>query len=338
MAYSASTCTSLIDLLTSIKVFLTDNGWTLDGWKDSLTGWASTSQAAGKELHIHKGDTYFSLRTAIALRAFNTNTTGGNITGIALCGATGYDDSKTDTTWASQPGFPANTESGYTTYPIGASIQLSDGSYPYYLFLNEDCFVCCIEYEAGKYKWMSFGLLHKLGTYTGGAYFSASEGLTNSYANGFLARTATPFNSSYIQPANCFLYLNHALGTKWFLNGRSSNSSTYDSSIMLLHPQGVTSEFYSLWSYRSFLFTVYKQGYNSLTARRCMSPIPFFIQDISDNKFFTAGSIAGLRLINMQNLSSGDEFTLGSDVWKVFPNSQQAGTYYSNVGLAVLKG
>jgi hypothetical protein len=340
MAYLAGTCTSLIDLLTTIKTFCTDNGWTLDGWKDSLTGSNSDTQVAGKELHIHKGDAYFSLKTCNNIRAFYSTSTATKITGIAISGSTSYDDSKEAANWATQPGFPPYWTSGLEGYPLGCSVEVADGSYPYYLFMINDAFVCCFEYATGCYKWITFGTLTKLGTYSGGMYFATSEGGYSSYDNCFLRRISQPENSSYMYPPNSFLYLTDGpQGTKWYNNGHGNgNGTALNQSTIDLNPQGMTSDNYAPTSYNSFIFVHYLKGYNSLTARRCMSPIPFFVKDLVDSKWFTAGYIPGLRLINTQNITDGDEITLGSDVWKIFSNHRKAGASFTNVGLAVLKG
>ena len=72
-----------------------------------------------------------------------------------------------------------------------------------------------------------------------------------------------------------------------------------------------------------------------------MIPILWTLYDATPDKYYLLGEIEGLRVINMQNMSAGDEITYGGDTWKIFPNHQQTITdpdNIDNVALAVLKG
>lgn len=355
MAYLAGTCTSTIDLLTTLKTFLTDNSWTLDGWKDSLTGARGETQAAGKELHIHKGDAYFSLKTLDNIRPFYGTTT---MSGLGLIGATGYDDLKEDEDWAEQPGYPTDTDTSILTEAAGAIVKFSSGSYPYYMFLANDnnTLICCFEISSGYYKWFAFGTLSKFSSYTGGQFFAGCDHNWSSLSyldNSFMRRLMGYSSGGWSYPGSrgfsASVYIDSGpSGTGWYCNGQRS---TYDASSVIVQASnfhGVCSSAYYAWSIgryeHSFASSIFIRGYNSITARRAMIPILVTVYNGTltypdpGNKYYPIGVVPGLRVVNMQNLSPGDEIVYGMDTWKIFPNCIQSGTnHISNVGLAVLK-
>lgn len=346
MAYLSGTATSLIDLLTTIKTFLTDNGWTLDGFADSLTGARGETQAAGKELHVHNGSAYFSLKTCDNIRPFYGTTA---MSGLGVTGSTGYDALKTGQDWAKQPGYPVDLDSVCNNEPVGAVIRVADGSFTYHMILVSDTFICCFEYATGEYKWLAFGTLEKLGTYTGGYFFAASDhSLTDGiYLNNSFMRAAMTYRTLtgnvYTNTGlNSAVYIDSGPdGTGWYVNGGRSTYDRDEEDNKIANFHGVCSADATAdgngEADRSMAFAIYKCGYNSLTARRPQMPILVTVYDAVPGKYRPIGYVPGLRVLNMQNMLPADEITIGSDVWKIFPNYKQSGSDLDNVGLAIKK-
>ncbi len=339
MAYSSGTATSVIDLLTKIKDFLVANNWILDDWLNLITG------NAGKEAHIHNGTNYIHMRTCDDHSPFSGTTA---FDGLAICGSTSYNGAKVDVDWAKSPGFPPNV--GDVGEPVGGVVRPLSGTIPYHVFTigdSDESFICAIEYTSGKWKFIAAGTITKIGTWTGGHWFS---GCDNSYAgdveleNSFLRHSMQKATTFY--SANAFLYIDSGPdGTGWYGNGMHDEDSTSSSYSKRAHPNGVCAhEKYTGvggWgrASRSFSYEHYLYGYNTTTGRRPFSIIPWTVYDGSAS-YYVVGYTDGLRVVDMNHMEPTDEIVLGDDTWMVFPNhTKDTGDEddLTNVGLLILK-
>lgn len=373
MAYTDGNCSSLIDLLTSLKVFVEANGWTVDNFQDSLTAVTGPyDQLTGKELHIHKGSAYFHMRTCDNIKPFYSTYQASSVgfEGIALTGSTGYAGSGLDENWAVHTGGPVTpvgqTDAGKA---VGTAIHVESGSYPYYMFLNDsnNTFVMCFEYATNAYKWLTFGTLTKFGTWSGGQFFAASDNpwfdaWIGDYLNdSFLRRHMTYKILSSVYPrkgVNSYVNIvGGPLGDGWHTNG-CSGLRDEENAIMPGGFHGVcakegagylgTWEAYQLGAgIYSYAYTNYINGLSEITGRRSMVPILHSVRETEytgapslTSTWFPTGYIPGLRSLNMRYMSPSDEIAFGGDTWKIFPNGAQShldGGILEEAAIAVLK-
>ena len=176
-----STYTSASNLLDKMNTFLTANGWTAD------------LHAGGDVLHIHKGAVFAHMKVAAAgVNPWTTQSIAYTAVAptdqIALSSSDSYLAGDFDT----QPGYPTNLDGGKE---IGVVMDgLADGSKNYWFFLgtSPDAFYCIAQVAADRFRFLAFGELDKVGTYTGGQFISASR-----------SRFTVNQSGSYMPPLGC---------------------------------------------------------------------------------------------------------------------------------------
>ena len=105
MAYETGNATGPDNLLDKLRIFLLAQGWTVDDWSDETYNYRTVTgiDGAGKKLSVHKTgiadgtEMYFNFRSAVRGMVVQDSYTQiygakyfGELTGIALSGATGY--------------------------------------------------------------------------------------------------------------------------------------------------------------------------------------------------------------------------------------------------------
>lgn len=292
MAYESGSATSRDDLLDKIRGFALANGWTVNGWADD---------GGGKRLHIQKGTLCFNFRSGSNEPIFGYY----SMTGICMNGSSGYDGAQP---WYSQPGHTASTSGG----AWGVSIVAVSGTIPAYHFFTLGSSGICIvvEYQVGKYKWLVLGELDKAyaGNYSGGQFISGSDGADNYERNIVLSfDSGTNWRSSF----GVYLDIDGQTG-KWRGNDAISGTGR------LAQPHGMfTTNMTSVFQL-SITAALQRSSYNAFTGLTAL--IPIYITAERDGGFYSyVGKVPNMRLLNIRGLSPGDEITLGSDTWKVFP-------------------
>jgi len=301
MAYETGTCTTQQDFLNKLQTFLASEGWTVDDW-----------DTAEKELALHKSTVYVSFRWDA------TATTGG----ISVHHALGF-------TGGAHPGYHLH-DSGNgakTGSPIVSQRRLSrvgNAFQNYWIFAGTTFCHVVLEYLPGLYRHLSFGILEKMGTWTGGEY-----------AAGHVWETDV---NAIDDPRDT----RHTL----LFDGANTNSFTEGATI---HADGLPGEpsantqFVVIWAGGSSVGNDsdgYARGYgiggmrdgfyqNALGWIRAnpnsgyVPLIPIQVWYVPDATGVADWRLLGytpdMRLVNIGNMVAAQEFTVGADTWKVFP-------------------
>jgi len=356
MAYQTGTSTGPADLLDKLRLFLIDNGWTVNKWEDDDTKYPTPSGAGldgdGKRLHVQKTATdatvmYFNLRSTIRGIPFgNRDTTAtlysgkfrAEVTGLCIYGSTGYD---TGLAWDLQPGGTLNGSS----LSCGVCMtELSTTAIPaYYFFQDGDTVIVVVEYTAGKFQWFAFGCLEKQGVYTGGQFFTGS---LSSYDPTYQILSAGTTMTMFMTIAfdigyqgNGAVYIDVDSLSGWRWSGLQGNTSTgnYAKTILLqglLANQSISAKATSSSnvSFNGLFYTRTPNWFNGLAP---LATCFVFLKRASAN-LSLLGWPKSIRLVNITNYNSGDELTFGSDTWKIFPEHSKSDAD-PTIGFAVKK-
>lgn len=186
-----------------------------------------------------------------------------------------------------------------------------------------------IEVTAGRYRHMGFGELVKIGTYTGGTFFDATfwhdDGA--SYAapdpwsgyNRPLFTGATPYGYAGASGGYGGVHVDY--------DGAVDNFSPFASRANFVRPAtggmggaghlGGDDAYNNYSSYRT-VFGFYDMSINSWSAQTPILPIQIRVARASPY-WSPIGEVPGIRFLNMTRFAVGEEFTIGTDTWKVFP-------------------
>lgn len=306
MAYQQTNATSVSDLIDRIVTFAGANGWTVHRNSIVGSGRRATVQKGGDYIHIWDvGTSLFNLRASV-----------------------NYDSAAAGDLQPNQSVSQA---------------QSNCGSGPFsnvFLFSNSNCIFVAFEISSGIFRHVSFGAIQKFGTFTGGTFFEASyhntvqpHAVMGSYHhrmfdtdsgnNGFRGgvRCDVDGNANYFAP----FCGRAAYGTPVANGGIGPNDASNDSND----------------GYRTNE-AFYQRSINSWSGITPIQPIKIRVERAS-GYWSEIGEVPGIRFLNMSRFQPGDEFTIGSDVWKVFPFTRKGddptGTqvYSSEYAFAYLK-
>lgn len=330
MSYETGTATGPNDLLDKIRLFCIAEGWTVNR-NASITG--------GTELCINKGDNYINMKSGENINLRVNDTATNNKYGILINGSDGYDAGDD---WDRQPGYSrqSGAVSGTDQYVSIVPFVTNFGPFPAYHFysLNSgDDIHVEIEVSTGVFLRLGFGKLDLYdATTTGnGRYFygTCSEHKTDSLGiNSWLGSDIMSKNSMEEVPfrADSFGSASGHGGSAVrcafdaFDNWAGSGSSSVNTTELEQYCVGMQENIYLLFA-----------GVDPLNGIGLLVPVNVGV--VRGNlAIHPLGRIHGIRYMDMTNYLPGDEFTLGSDTWQVFPWYNQGGRS-GNLGIAYLK-
>ncbi len=319
MSYQAGVSTGPNDLIDKLRIFLIAEGWTVNGWAAIGAGWRLHVQKTAADATVM----YFNFRSAIAetgttlITEDNNGGAYGTVTGILVNGSTGYAGGSL---WHMQPGKAINGSGDSTAMCM---TRMSTTAIPAYYFFtpdsDSDTVHIAVEVTAGKFQFMSFGLLVKQGTYTGGQYYTSSfssyrpdqEWDDNLYApHYFAAYTAGNDKGAVYVDVDATASWRLCTGDiypeiKWpCVVGQAGGVETYSQ-------RGLASYF---WSHSP----------NSYNAMAAMCPIYTLLKRDDDN-YSLLGWPDGVRFLNTTNYDPAEEITYGAETWTVFHADSQSG-------------
>lgn len=335
MAYQTGTATSRNDLLDKLRVWLSGTlSWTINGWADL---------GSDKRLHVQKGNIYVNFRSVTNSFPFDYYNSSYRMDGIAIQGSTGYDSGED---WDHQPGYVQNTDSGDGDYQksAGAAIVGLSGSFSYWFFATGDLITVVVESASGVYQHMIFGQITKFGTYTGGYFCSASFSPYRGNER-YNAKSACDFLGSdeTYGEHTMHLYLSGIDSkTDWWCNGEKADQNADAFNLHLKSSAVTTTSELNEHDNHVLNMRLFENSPNSFNGVHPLLYIYLLAQRSSSN-YSILGYLDGVRQINMLNKLPGDEITLGSDTWKIFPwfiqeeNLLYLGQQVGNVGMAYKK-
>lgn len=332
MAYETGTSSGANDLLDKLRLFAAAQGWAVNRW---------VTAGSGRELCLSKGSAYFNLRSYQneTVTYFASNYT--SRTGIGLNGSNGYD---AGLAWSRQPGYPV--------YPPGAAssnqvfsylpMVVNPGPFPAYHLFAPDSKTIYLELEitTGTFLRLGFGSLDLFNPAApgGGRFFystasnpsvdstvSSSAWLGNDVDNNVFGLEEVPFRMAdyAVGGANTGSYLRASFDS---FNGWCGSSYDQASPHTRQACQGGG-------VHDSVLRDASPNPINGIGVI-----LPNVVSINRANEFLQpAGVVPGMRYMDMTNYLPGDEFTFGSDTWKVFPwynkggRSGQRGIAYKKV-------
>tara|TARA_R110000796_G_scaffold41179_2_gene101991 strand:+ start:36413 stop:37441 length:1029 start_codon:yes stop_codon:yes gene_type:complete len=335
MAYSTGSATDLGDLLSKLDIFLVANGWTQDDFDDGATtasegfaNWTKNTMSIGMKW-IANAPNNLSIHQATAHSGSGFPGTHTNDSGNGYNNAFGTD---------------ANLETERCVNTI------ADGPFVSYHFFEQDASPAyvhvVVEIESEVFRHFGWGEMDKFNDWTGGDYCYGhyqEEGTSSTpidTTNWILfpaaqAQTATTLvrRCPTIQAQG----LPHQLAAeRWLMHAGNINSQsnqanwvdTAGENKQLTHGgfQGGP-DAYPLGQFESDVSTGHIPMY----------PLTIWTLDFPNNFTYFLGSIPDIRGLSMFNFTPGQEVTIGSDVWVLFPASRRTEdgiinrTYYSGI-------
>jgi len=322
MAYSNVTALANMDaVLTALTTFLNGlTGWTLH----TNLGSPSVGSAAGGHVTIASNGT-----TMVGLRS-TTGSAAGNA--LMLFSGLGAYSSGIEGSLNGDDGIGASyTTAGITTgNPTFRGFQNLTGPFPnLYMFSNAAGDYChaVLEWSAGKFRHMAFGKVTQFGTWLGGngSYFAGSFWSQSGLGSGTSQIINQPASTQHSLPfdnrtggpsALCDWTLNYSNGTDVWIGPTEQLFGAVQ------HRTG-------RGSIRAGAARMYKNIQESLfTGLIPLGPIVLGAEKLSDSPptIRYVGQVPDIRTVNIAHLTPAQEFSIGSDTWKVFPFASKGST------------
>lgn len=311
--YETGSASGVVDLITKLEVFMAANGWTTDSF---------ATEGTGKRYHAHRGSVYFNARAYAAETVSGALQDGGNTNVSALAmnlstAATG------GSAWFDNPGAPATSAPLYHTAGLDG-LSAAIPAYHFFAHNSGDQIVVVVEYASGYYQWLVFGTLAKFGTYTGGAYFTGSRhGLSNLVQsnNGFVPGIGFFSKQSQVGTTTSPAFVSVSVDSETGWHWSDSYSSGRDAA-----------KRYIVDNFKRYETTLGIQP-NTLNSLAVMMPVVVSVErgttSHGSERLSPLGELPGVYFLRISSLTPGQQITLGSDDYRVFP------FYYKNNAAAL---
>ncbi len=333
MAYETGSAVDLGDLLSKLDIFMVAQGWVQDDFDDGVT------VAAEGFAQWHKNSMHVGVKwVADAPNNMSIHQALGNA-GAVFPGAH-TDDSGNG--WNSTFGSDANLDDERCVNDIG------DGPFPSYHFFEKDsgsAYVhVVVEISSETFRHFGWGELEKFNDWTGGEYCYGhfADEATNSSAVDTAA--TVPFDgmqsstSSSTGKRGTTIHaegLPHQGGTEKWLHHAGGvpnddvdfNDTAGNAKRLAFGGQRAGPLAFPMSQFRSDIATGHIPMY----------PWGIFTRDFVNQFMYFLGNVPDIRGIDMFNFSAGQEVTIGSDTWVIFPQVRRTEdnivgrTYYAGV-------
>jgi hypothetical protein len=299
---------------------------------DPPTGSNPDNRSTGRQLIATKGDCVAGLRSV---------TGGPGANRLYLFDGFGSVGSPTDSSFC-----PGNSGGGQISRfnfdsGSGAAWRGFDGlagPFPTAYFFSDPAKTyvhCVLEIATGIFRHLTFGVLEKFGTWTGGGFYSGyfwnTGGLGNPTSGGVIN---SPSSSAHLIPFdnaqsgnNGYAWTVHYENgaDKWIANTGDTTFGT------IVRRSGRASVRGGI----NRMFMHYPESFFSGLIPLAPIMVGAVRQTDNPNTIRYIGRVPDLRMIDITNLSPADEFAIGSDTWKVFPYAaKNGGTGQYNSGVA----
>lgn len=322
MPYATGTSSSQEDLMSQFMTFCVANGWTQDEF-----------DAVNDRMALHRGSVY------VQFHWDNTNDiawwqslgfTPGNLPGQhpGDCG------NVAQSTGAITQGRYSEMRSNG---PFGVHHFFAPSAAPYYAY-------AAVEVSSGVWRFFGMGTLDKVCDWTGGE-FAFAMAWYNAYTVPWVTSIATGFDAtngdSYESRANAALHMEGLPGmnanSKWglFTKGSVPGNDTAGNPRYCVKG-GMRGGFFGN------LFCQFRTG--NMQNMLPLTPIPaiYWRRDTSPTLMYILGWKPDFKQLNIANFEPGQEVTVGSDVWIIFPMNSKISSglgidQSGNTGLAIKK-
>lgn len=317
MAYQTGTATNANDLLDKFRVFAIAQGWTVNRWADV---------GSNKELCIHKGSAYFNFKMNNQRAYCNGQSVW--LRGITVNGADGYDAAGSV---HRQPNYPKRVASIRDEAVVLFPLTTMGPFIAHHFFAPDNKTLYAeVELTAGCFLRFGCGSLDVFGSTAHGQFCYASTGqvggnwLSQDMDRGNNAIELVPFRAADYNSNRYSFGSMVRVQLVGFDNWASSGRSTFSAGLpMACQGGGVHDK------------VLRDYGANPLNGVGLLLPNIVSL-NIGNQYLAPIGTVPGMRYMDMSQYEAGDEFTLGSDTWKVFPWYNKGGLSL-NRGIAYLK-
>lgn len=332
MAYQTGTASSLADYAQIVHDFAVAQGWT-----------SNIYSSTNRWMAINNGTSFLQFRwdnaNAIAMacsRAFvNTSTAPGNHT----------DDDNLLQLDASAPydaaiAVPSNVAFGRRQIRPGSNGPFTS----YHLFSpgTTQYIHAILEASPGVFHHMSFGQINKVGTWTGGSYGTTDGSEGSAYPNGsggVLFGGGAGVNGYATFSLHAEGLPDQDPSGKWMISQSSTvtTGSNPCGNDRAGNPRGIA---YGGTNWNSLNSRLIGLRASLLTGFVPLHPIPILRRHnigTTDARYIVLGYAPDIYLVQMANLEVGQEFTIGSNTYKVFPARQKGSAFSKNMGWAYRK-
>lgn len=321
MAYETGTAADLGDLLSKLDTFLVANGYTQNDFDDGATvasqgfaNWTKGTLCIGVKWIANNPDT-MSLHQALAY------------SGSGLPG-THTDDSGN--------GYNAAFGSDVQLESERCVSQMGNGPFVSYHFFENDASPSyvhvVVEVEPEVFRHFGWGEMDKFTDWTGGEYCYGHYQNQNTFAQPSDTQTVVSMDAisgntgstARRQPTIHAEDLPHqAAAEKWLQH--MGNVTSVSSRANWTDSAGEDKQI-SFGGYRGgpigFQLGPFRSDVS--TGHIPLYPLSLFTRDFVNNFVYYLGSVPDVRGVNIFNFSPGQEVTIGTDVWVLFPSSRRS--------------
>lgn len=317
MTYETGTATDLEDLLSKLDTFAqtTHGGWS--------SVYSPNPDTTNRWFELKKGSLSFSMRYPSGIGVGDA---------VSIHQATGSSSSGT------APG--AHTNDSGNGYNVGTGgttgnfetercvHQIGNGPFPSYHFfaddVDEDYIHVVVECETNRFRHFGFGTLSKFGDgWTGGEYVyghfhddSTNATTLDGNTQVLLDSRGTTGERRKAATLRIASGLPNQGAAVWGVFIPIASASILDDTAGNIRQQ-------IHGGYRSGIIA---RGFGSQIGTGSLGyvglqPIEAYYQDPSNPRVYLLGSLADVRAVNVRNFEPGQEITIGSDTWVIFPVS-----------------
>ena len=314
MSYQTGTSTDLEDFCSKLSSFAQAEGWTEDEFVSGNQGHMT--------LHHSSLGTYVSFYWDLDGSIGN-----GGIGQLGLVHSTGHTAGKA---WNDEQPGAVHTVTGSSMVNWDdldehqCLNEMGAGPYTAHHFFSGSTYIhAVIEYAPGEFRHLSFGIVNKFGSWAGGeflagTYWSQSNTTVDNPQDNAHSVLFDGQSSNTNRAATMRLegLPNQPGSSKWGLVKDPEfgfTTTDVDGEDMMLLGGDIRSGPYG--GHFGFFPTSPSQGFVPLL------PIPVWYVDetVSPENIYYLGEMPGVRTVNIANFSPGEEITLGSDTFKIFP-------------------
>lgn len=298
MPFQTGTATSFVNLLDTLRLFATGNGWTENSW-------------VSPALSLQKGTIYANLNATS--------------TELQMKGSLGYSGAAA---WNAQPSthapVPRIRDGWYGTVTWPAIYWLFSHASP-------DDIVVVLRYQPTRFLYFTFGQLLKYGTYPGGEYYAASSESTTSGNEDTGQRAAqVPFltSSDLANFAGLFwrrTYVNSlSVGIPDLIHAEIDSNTwggpvSHQSSAAI-----IPGRIQFLASSSDHTYPLQNRLVSAFNGLATLQPIEVFALR-PDAHYSPLGRVEHLRYANVINHNPADIIDIGGQKWMLFPWTEKGG-------------
>lgn len=298
--YQLTTAASIEDFLNKLAVAAASTGWTVH--RNTLAGSNRlvTLQRSGDYIHLWNSDQ----------------------TGIKMRGSVGYSSGAGGDAQPLQAVYQAfcNTGAG----PFANAVFFADNS-------PAEHFFAALEVEGGKFRHLSFGMLVKTGAYAGGTFYDCTNWLAD--GNSLGAHDALSAYNHRMFDVGSIVAPNNSVGsvrcdvdgnTNYWAPFFAKQAAAGPAASGGLGPRSLDASYNDGDGYRA-AEGFYFRSINSWSGQTPLQRIQVRVER-PDGYWSVIGEVPGVRYLNMARFAPGEEFTIATDTYKVFPFIRQGDT------------